>query len=98
MYHGSEYQVLSNRENGRGHPDVRIIPINTNKNVCILFEFKIAMSDERNEMKKCAERGLEQIVEKKYQANLPNNIKVIVEVAIAFYEKNVFVSARLPRT
>ncbi|CAG8662457.1 15449_t:CDS:2 [Funneliformis mosseae] len=60
MYHGDEYQVLSNRETGEGRPDVR----------------------------------LDQIVEKKYRANLSNNIKVKVEVAIAFHEKNVFVSAR----
>ncbi|CAI2193723.1 16169_t:CDS:1, partial [Funneliformis geosporum] len=45
-------------------------------------------------MEKCAGVGLEQIVEKKYRANLSNHIKTIVEVAIAFYEKNVFVSAR----
>ncbi|CAG8797160.1 14443_t:CDS:1, partial [Cetraspora pellucida] len=28
MFHGDDYQVVSNREAGNGRPDVRIIPIN----------------------------------------------------------------------
>jgi hypothetical protein len=52
MYHDVEYQVLSNCETGEGRPDVRIIPIVQSKSICILFEFKLSKTDDRNEMKK----------------------------------------------
>ncbi|CAI2179256.1 20184_t:CDS:2 [Funneliformis geosporum] len=94
-FHGIEYQVLSNRETGNGHPDVRIIPLNENKDTCIIFKFKLAKSDDCNEMKRSVEEGLNQIVNKNYRANVPGHVKVIVEIAIAFHKKSTFISARL---
>jgi hypothetical protein len=95
IFHGNDYHVLSNREFGKGRNDVRIIPLNENKDTSIIFEFKLAKSDECNEMERSAEEGLDQIVDKNYRANIQDFVKVIVEVAIAFHKKSAFVFARL---
>ncbi|RIA79084.1 hypothetical protein C1645_124120 [Glomus cerebriforme] len=94
IFHGNDYYVLSNCEFGKGHNDVRIIPLNK-KDTSIIFEFKLAKSDDCNEMEKSAKEGLDQIVNKNYQANIQNHVKMIVEVAIAFHKKSAFVSAHL---
>src|SRR6185312_1384545 len=72
---------------GNGRPDVRIIPVNQKIDTCVIFEF--------NEMRKSAKDGLNQIVDKNYRSNTASHIQMIVEVAIAFYKKSTFVSARL---
>ena len=46
-------------------------------------------------MRKSAKDGLNQIVDKNYRSNTASHIRMIVEVAIAFYKKSTFVSARL---
>ncbi|CAG8750824.1 13706_t:CDS:1, partial [Cetraspora pellucida] len=95
MFHGDDYQVVSNRETGNGRPDVRIIPINQKSDTCIIFEFKLAKSENRDEMKISAENGLIQIADKNYRSNTANHIETIVEVAIAFCKKSTFVSSQL---
>ncbi|CAG8770811.1 12945_t:CDS:2, partial [Racocetra fulgida] len=97
MFHGDDYQVVSNREAGNGRPDVRIIPINQKSDTCIIFEFKLAKSENRDEMKISAKNGLNQIADKNYRSNTANHIETIVEVAIAFCKKSTFVSAQLLR-
>jgi hypothetical protein len=99
MYHGVEYRVESNREAGVGRPDVRIIPITQNKTVSITYEFKRTENDDSNIMKGATTEALDQIIVKDYRMNLPEHVKEIVEVGIAFCNKVAFVSARcLKRT
>ncbi|CAG8607437.1 3418_t:CDS:2 [Ambispora gerdemannii] len=94
MFHGDDYQVISNREIGKGRPDVRIIPNNKKFNTCIIFEFKLAESEDCGEMRKLANKGLKQIADKNYRLNTASHIEVIIEVAIAFCKKSTFVSAQ----
>ncbi|RIA87459.1 hypothetical protein C1645_740101 [Glomus cerebriforme] len=93
MYHGDDYQVVSNREVGLGHADIQIIPTNQKKDIGITFEFKLVTSEDCDEMKKKTIEGLSQINEKNYRVNIPSYVKTMVEVAIAFYKKSAFVSA-----
>ena len=72
---------------------VWIIPTNQKKDTAITFEFKLAKSD--GEMKNKAVEGLSQIDKKNYRINIPNYVKTMVEVAISFYKKSAFVSARV---
>ncbi|CAG8739353.1 20460_t:CDS:2, partial [Racocetra persica] len=95
MYHSDDYQVMSNCESGTSSPDVRIIPVNHKFNTCIIFEFKRAESGDYKEMKDCTQNALDQIVAKNYRLNTASHIEVIVEVAIAFFKKEIFVSAQL---
>lgn len=46
-------------------------------------------------MKNKAVEGLSQIDKKNYQINIPNYVKIMVEVAISFYKKSAFVSAHV---
>ncbi|CAG8616981.1 3411_t:CDS:2, partial [Ambispora leptoticha] len=94
MFHGDDYQVVSNRETGKGRPDVRIIPINPKFDTCIIFEFKLAKSKDREGMRKLAKEGLKQIIDKNYRSNTASHIETIVEVVIAFCNKSTFVSAQ----
>ena len=95
MFHYVDYQVESNHEVGLGCADVHITPINQNKDTCIIFEFKLAKSENLDTLKESAKEGLNQIVDKYYRANTPNHIKVIVEISIAFHKKSTFVFAHL---
>ncbi|CAB4401446.1 unnamed protein product [Rhizophagus irregularis] len=94
MYHGVEYRVESNREAGDGRPDVRIIPINQNKTDSITYEFKCTENEDSDIMKHATKVALDQIFDKCYRMSLPNHVKEIVEVGIAFCDKVAFVSAR----
>ncbi|CAG8464925.1 17579_t:CDS:2 [Rhizophagus irregularis] len=94
MYHGVEYRVESNREAGDGRPDVRIIPINQNKTDSITYEFKRTENEDSDIMKHATKVALDQIFDKCYRMSLPNHVKEIVEVGIAFCDKVAFVSAR----
>ncbi|CAB5365355.1 unnamed protein product [Rhizophagus irregularis] len=94
MYHGVEYRVESNREAGVGRPDVRIIPIIQNKTVSITYEFKRSDDVDFRIMKQDTTDALDQIFDKGYRMSLPDHVKEIVEVGIAFCDKVAFVSAR----
>ncbi|CAG8567806.1 1867_t:CDS:2, partial [Racocetra fulgida] len=67
IYHGDDYQVLSNRESGNGRFDIRIDPVNQKSDTCIIFEFKLAESEDRDKMKTSAKNGLEQIADRNYR-------------------------------
>ncbi|CAG8665322.1 34174_t:CDS:10, partial [Racocetra persica] len=95
MYHSNYYQVVSNREAGNGRPDVCIISINPKFDTCIIFEFKLAKSKDHEGMRKLAMDRLKQITDKNYRLNTASHIEAIVEVAIAFFKKDTFVSAQL---
>ncbi|CAG8812194.1 9882_t:CDS:2, partial [Racocetra persica] len=97
MYHGDDYQVLSNRESGNGHFDICINLVNQKFDTCIIFEFKLAESEDRDKMKTSTKNGLDQIADRNYRSNTKNYIETIVEVAIAFCKKSSFVSAQLLR-
>ncbi|RIB09452.1 hypothetical protein C2G38_2146541 [Gigaspora rosea] len=94
MFHSNDYQVVSNRETGKGRPDVRIITINIKFDTCIIFEFKLAKSKDLEEMRKFARERLKQITDKNYRSNTASHIETIVEVAIAFCNESTFVSAQ----
>ncbi|CAG8604931.1 10263_t:CDS:1 [Funneliformis mosseae] len=83
IYHGVEYRV----EVGVGRPDVRIIPIVQNKTVSIAYEFKRAENDDSDIMKGATTDALDQIFVKGYRMSLPDHVKEIVEVDIAFCDK-----------
>ncbi|CAG8683462.1 10487_t:CDS:2, partial [Racocetra fulgida] len=86
MFHGDDYQVVSNRETGKGRPDVRIIPINPKFDTCIIFEFKLAKSKDREGMRKLAKEGLKQIIDKNYRSNTANQTISNIQDALSTEE------------
>ena len=95
MYYGDNYQVISNCKVGLDRTDICIIFTNKEYNTNITFEYKVALSEDCDVMKSCANKGLNQIDKNKCQANTPSHVKTIVEIAIAFYKKHAFVSAHV---
>ena len=65
-----EYQVRSNRESGFGRYDVMIYPKNMKKGDAMILEFKVHDSEDEKDLKETVKAALEQIEEKKYEAEL----------------------------
>lgn len=84
-----KYRVRSNRESGKGRPDIMIIPNDTAKKG-VIIEFKISKSGDAKAMEDTAQKALEQIKDSKYMDELIScGIKEAVELAIVFSGKNV---------
>ncbi|NUU96867.1 AAA family ATPase [Marinitoga sp. 1138] len=84
-----EYIIKSNRESGYGRADLILIPKEKSK-PGIIFEFKKLDIDEDKNLKECAEKGMKQIEEKNYEAEIKSyGIEKIIKVAIAFDKKEV---------
>lgn len=63
------YNVRSNRESGFGRYDVMLLPKNERDNAIIL-EFKVREPDSEKTLEDTVESALDQIIEKKYDAEL----------------------------
>ncbi|KYH35154.1 putative AAA-ATPase [Clostridium tepidiprofundi DSM 19306] len=88
-----DYYVKSNRESGYGRYDVMIIPKDINKKG-IIIEFKKVFAKE--DLEKAALKALKQIREKKYRQELIyRGVKDIIELAIVFEGKNVFIKKNM---
>jgi Protein of unknown function (DUF1703)./Predicted AAA-ATPase. len=86
-----KYRILSNRESGKGRPDVIIIPKDATKKAVVL-EFKT--SDEESELEADAEFAVKQIEEKDYmQEAINSGIKEIVKIGIAFCGKEICIKS-----
>ena len=89
-----EYIVRSNHLSGKGRYDIMIIPKNIKQietEKCFIIEFKKAKP---GKMEKAAQKGLDQIEEKNYEAELLDQGFTkdnIVKYGIAFQGKDVFV-------
>ena len=65
-----EYQVRSNRESGFGRYDVMIYPKDIKKGDAMILEFKVHDPEDEKDLKETVKAALEQIEEKKYEAEL----------------------------
>ena len=63
------YDVRSNRESGFGRYDVMLLPKSKRDNAIIL-EFKVREPDSEKTLEDTVESALDQIIEKKYDAEL----------------------------
>jgi hypothetical protein len=82
------YIVRSNRESGYGRYDILLIPHDPAQ-LGFVIEFK--KKDATELMEKCAERALEQILQKKYATEMQSmGIKKIVLFAIAIHKKEIY--------
>jgi len=83
----SDYIRLSERESGHGRADLILEP-KKKENPGYIFEFKVANSEE--ELESYAEKGFEQIKEKKYDTELINRgVTEITYIGLAFYKKKL---------
>lgn len=85
------HEVKSNRESGLGRYDVCLIPKNISK-PGIIIEFKVFNKKEDPDIEVAAQRALEQIEEKKYEAELRSRgIQRIIKLAIIFEGKKALI-------
>jgi hypothetical protein len=84
-----KYKVVSNRESGKGRPDIMIIPKDASKKGVVL-EFKTSRSDEDKALEDKAQQALKQIAAMDYAGELASyGIKEAIELAIVFCGKKV---------
>jgi hypothetical protein len=83
----NRYAVRSNRESGYGRYDIMLIPHDKTKRG-IVIEFK--KKDEKETLKKCAERALEQIRAKDYATELRSHgVEHITFFGIGCHQKKI---------
>lgn len=88
LFSGSGYVVESNYENGLGRSD--IVVKDRSKRRAVVFEAKIAASDEMMEQE--CKKALRQIDEKKYARKIERSgFKNVIRYGIAFYKKDCLV-------
>ncbi|MEM7588625.1 MAG: AAA family ATPase [Myxococcota bacterium] len=86
------YKVRSNRESGRGRPDLLLIPVDmqNRQHPGIVMEFKIA--DSEDQLQQSAQTALEQIEQKKYAAEFQDHPPAkVLKLGIAFCNKKAVV-------
>ena len=85
------YIVESNRESGKGRPDI-LVRYPSVRGKAVILELKVAKTYQELE-KKC-EEALRQIEEKKYEEGLRREgYKDILKYGVAFYKKECMVKA-----
>ena len=85
----NQYKIRSNRESGDGRYDISLIPRN-GKYPGIIMELKSETGLKENELEALAETALEQIKDKRYDAELRSDgVKNILKLGIAFSGKKV---------
>ena len=83
LLRGAGFVLGSNRESGLGRTDIAIVD-GRNKRA-VIIELKYAK--EYGDLESRAEEALVQIEEKKYAADLPPNIRTVINYGIAFWKK-----------
>lgn len=84
-----KYQIKSNRESGKGRPDVLIIPVDPSKKG-VIIEFKTTDNGDDTWLQKTARETLALIEAKEYADELKyGGIKEAVELAIVFCGKKL---------
>ncbi|RUS31198.1 hypothetical protein BC938DRAFT_478278 [Jimgerdemannia flammicorona] len=86
------YSIKSNGEAGTGRYNVCLVPMVTHLPLAILMEFKVTYGMETIEA--AAQKGLNQIEEKRYEVGLPDYVKQLVEFGIGFKGKRVCVMGK----
>jgi hypothetical protein len=90
---GSGYRISSNRESGYGRYDLCVINIDINVPAIII---EVKKADSFTDMPKAAERAVQQIKDKKYNAEIAmRGIKSCRHIGIAFFGKDCAVKAEL---
>ena len=79
----NEYEIISNKEEGKGRCDI-ILKSKNEKQVSYIFEFKY--TKEESNLKEMAKEAISQIKEKQYDANITGNI---IYIGMAHYHKEV---------
>ncbi|RHZ86569.1 hypothetical protein Glove_49g29 [Diversispora epigaea] len=85
--------VRSNREDGFGRYDVKIVPKPGVDETAIIIEFKVVR--DKKDLHDMAQEGLLQIEEKRYRVGLEENVKRLLEIGIAFEGKKACVLGHL---
>lgn len=88
-----EYQLLSNRESGRGRYDIMLIP-RQQEAKAIIIEFKVQKESEEPTLRHTVEAALNQIQEKNYEAEIISRgfePSQILKYGIAFTKKEALV-------
>ncbi|MEM7589728.1 MAG: PD-(D/E)XK nuclease domain-containing protein, partial [Myxococcota bacterium] len=87
-----DYKVRSNRESGKGRPDLLLIPTDPQeKYPGIVMEFKIA--DAEDQLQQAAQRALEQIKQKDYITEFRDHPPSgVLQLGIAFCNKKAAVA------
>lgn len=89
----NQYKIRSNRESGDGRYDISLIP-RDGKYPGIIMELKSETGLRENELEALAETALEQIKDKRYDAELRSDgVKNILKLGIAFSGKKVKIKA-----
>ena len=85
----SSYIMESDRESGRGRPDLVLIPKKAGKSIAYILEYKVAEKEDR--LGVIAQEGLDQIEERNYKATIKQyeHISKILKVSISFCGKEL---------
>lgn len=85
----NRYEVTSNRESGEGRYDIQLMPRDI-RQPGFIFELKASKQATSDELKRLAQKALEQIQRKKYETNMETHeVKTILCYGIAFSGKSV---------
>lgn len=88
LFH-EKYFVRSNRESGNGRYDIALEPKNIGEMPGIIIEVK-SKKDNAESLAALAEKALEQINEKQYDADMKSRgVQAVYKYGIAFYKKTV---------
>lgn len=82
------FSVQSNKEEGYGRFDIRLIPHSKNRKA-IIIELKAVDPKRKTDLMEIAKKAIEQIDEKMYHASLKEKCRGIIKVGIAFSKKKV---------
>lgn len=98
FYHGymaglvqgmKDYQLRSNREAGKGRPDIQLVPYDQREPVIIL---ELKKADTYQQMEEKCQKALEQIEEKEYKVELElEGYHSFIQYGICFCKKNCLV-------
>jgi hypothetical protein len=90
---GSGYRISSNRESGYGRYDLCVTNVDVNVPAIII---EVKKADSFADMPKTAEKAVQQIKDKKYNAEiLRKGIKSCRHIGIAFFQKECAVVSEL---
>ena len=84
--------IESNRNAGYGHFNLSIVPNGRFTDLAIIIEFKVATSE--NDLSQAARQALDQIVERKYNTDIPDWCMRVDHYGIAFHRKSCYIEQR----